>query len=113
MDYLLTRRNHPTADEVYCGLLSEIPTLSKTTVYNTMKLFVHHGVALQLDVDEKNARFDGIVDAHAHFYCKKCGCIHDLPLERNFLPSTMDFVIDEAHVTFKGLCANCKQRIAN
>ena len=40
MDYLMTHRTHPTVDEIYHALEKQIPTLSKTTVYNTLKLFV-------------------------------------------------------------------------
>ena len=52
---------------------------SKTTVYNTLKLFVEHGAALMLTIDEKNACFDSETSLHAHFLCKKCGKIYDLP----------------------------------
>ena len=40
MDYLMSHRIHPSADEIYNALYPTIPTLSKTTIYNTMKLFV-------------------------------------------------------------------------
>lgn len=39
MNYLLTHRTHPTVDEVYQGLCNEIKTLSRTTVYNTLRMF--------------------------------------------------------------------------
>ena len=58
MDYLLKHRTHPCIDEIYMALCSEIPTLSKTTVYNTLKLFVEHGAAKMLTIDERNACFD-------------------------------------------------------
>ena len=32
-----------------------------------------------LTIDEKNACFDGDTSLHAHFLCKKCGKIFDLP----------------------------------
>ena len=35
MDYLLTHRTHPSIEEIYMALCDDIPTLSKTTVYNT------------------------------------------------------------------------------
>lgn len=35
MDYLLKHKTHPCIDEIYTALCKEIPTLSKTTVYNT------------------------------------------------------------------------------
>ena len=67
MDYLLNHKTHPCIDEIYTALCKEIPTLSKTTVYNTLKLFVEHGAAKMLTIDEKNACFDGDVHPHAHF----------------------------------------------
>ncbi len=57
MDYLLAHKTHPSIDEIYLALCKDIPTLSKTTVYNTLKLFVEHGAALMLTIDEKNACF--------------------------------------------------------
>ncbi|MBR4922900.1 MAG: transcriptional repressor, partial [Bacteroidaceae bacterium] len=36
MDYLMTHRTHPAIDEIYLALCEDIPTLSKTTVYNTL-----------------------------------------------------------------------------
>lgn len=38
--YLVDNHNHPTVDMIYKALCPEIPTLSKTTVYNTLNLFV-------------------------------------------------------------------------
>ncbi|MDR1407104.1 MAG: transcriptional repressor [Tannerella sp.] len=113
MQYLLNNRTHPTADEVYQHLLPNIPTLSKTTVYNTMRLFVEQGVALQVDVDERNARFDGVVEAHAHFYCRKCGCIKDLPLPqiRGVDPEASGFTVEETSINLKGICENCRNAI--
>ena len=40
MNYLITKRNHPTAEMIYLELVNEIAGLSKTTVYNTLNLFV-------------------------------------------------------------------------
>ena len=57
MDYLLKNHTHPTVDEVYVALCKVIPTLSKTTVYNTLRLFSEHGAALMLTIDEKKVCF--------------------------------------------------------
>ena len=37
--YLLSHRTHPTVDEIHHALVAEMPTLSKTTVYNTCLLY--------------------------------------------------------------------------
>lgn len=55
MDYLLKHHTHPCIDEIYLALCKDIPTLSKTTVYNTLKLFIEHGAARMLTIDERNA----------------------------------------------------------
>ena len=39
MKYLMQYHTHPTVDEIYAALHSSIPTLSKTTIYNTLSLF--------------------------------------------------------------------------
>lgn len=44
MEYLLDHRTHPTADEIYLALHRKMPTLSKTTVYNTLKILTGKGL---------------------------------------------------------------------
>ena len=112
MEYLFQHHTHPTVDEIYTELLPQIPTLSKTTVYNTLKLFVQQGTAMQIDIDEKKARVDRVMETHGHFRCKACGCIIDIPLPEihHLLPQNTDFSIDEAYVNVKGLCAECKSK---
>ena len=80
MEYLMEHRTHPSADEIYTALSPSMPTLSKTTVYNTLKLFAEQGAALMLTIDERNANFDADTSPHAHFICKRCGNIYDLEL---------------------------------
>lgn len=38
--YLVEKRNHPSVDMIYQDLIQEIPTLSRTTVYNALNLFM-------------------------------------------------------------------------
>mgnify|MGYP000633277006 CR=1 FL=1 len=58
MEYLMNHPIHPSADDIYTALSPSMPTLSKTTVYNTLKLFSEQGAALMLTIDEKNTNFD-------------------------------------------------------
>ena len=113
MDYLLAHKTHPSIDEIYLALCKDIPTLSKTTVYNTLKLFVEHGAALMLTIDEKNACFDGDTSLHAHFLCKKCGKIFDLPYSNEVKQVEQidmnGFKVDEIHQYYKGICPVCSK----
>ena len=100
MDYLLKHHTHPCIDEIYLALCKDIPTLSKTTVYNTLKLFIEHGAARMLTIDERNACFDGDTSMHAHFQCKTESEEADL-LHKD------GFQIEEIHHYYKGICPEC------
>ena len=110
-NYLLLNRNHPTADEIFEALCSEIPTLSKTTVYNTLKLFAEKKVAFALSIDDKNARFDACMRPHAHFKCKSCGKIIDIMGCRMPRVPQGDFVVDETQVFYLGYCCECSEKL--
>ncbi len=117
MDYLLKHKTHPCIDEIYLALCKDIPTLSKTTVYNTLKLFIEHGAARMLTIDERNACFDGDLSAHAHFQCKVCGKIYDIPMpgetEKPESLVKQGFDIDEIHHYYKGICPECQTKDNN
>ncbi len=114
MEYLLTHRTHPTADEIYLALHPEMPTLSKTTVYNTLKLLTDKGAALQLTIDERNCCFDADTAPHAHFLCRACGKVYDVKLRKTHLEADAalptGFVTDEVQLYFKGMCPDCVEK---
>ena len=56
MDYLVSKRNHPTAEMIYLEFVNEIAGLSKTTVYNTLNLFVRKGIARALNIDSNTVK---------------------------------------------------------
>ncbi len=112
MDYLLTHKTHPNVEEMFCALNPTMPTLSRTTVYNTMKLFVKHGLALMVNIDEKNVRFDLKSHFHGHFLCTKCNNLYDFDVNENdvkTLSETLkDYEITDFQINCKGICKNCK-----
>ena len=114
MDYLMTHRTHPTADEVYMALCDSIPTLSKTTVYNTLKLFVEQQAALMLTINDKNVHFDGDTSLHSHFFCRKCGRVYDLPYsgkKREARELQIEgHAVEEIHHYYKGICKECSEK---
>ncbi len=114
MEYLMTHFTHPSVDEIYTALSPKYPTLSRTTVYNTLKLFVEQGAVQMLTIDEKMTCFDGDVSHHAHFLCKRCGRIYDLPLSdsaKEVLRMDMDGnAITEVHQYYKGVCKKCLEK---
>ncbi|MDR2813870.1 MAG: transcriptional repressor [Prevotellaceae bacterium] len=111
MGYVMDNLVHPTADTVFSGLSASIPTLSKTTVYNTLKLLARQGAILELSIDDKNVRYDANIFRHAHFRCKRCGGVHDVPVgdfEALTLKYAGDLTITESQLYYKGYCGKCR-----
>ena len=42
MKYLATHHTHPTVEEVFLALKKQLPTVSRTTVYNTLRMLSEH-----------------------------------------------------------------------
>jgi len=102
--------SHPTVEQIYAGLLPSMPTLSKATVYNTLRLFVEKKAIIPILIEERNVRYDLNIKAHAHFRCRSCGGIHDVPLEKSDIPKfrgNPECSPGDAQVYFLGACRKC------
>lgn len=108
-EYLMKEKNHPTVEMIHSELVREIPTLSKTTIYNTLNLFVEKKIVLMVVIEEHETRYDTHLKAHGHFKCTGCGCIHDVEIEERILDieGLKGFKIDEKHLYYKGTCDKC------
>lgn len=110
--YLIENRNHPNVDMIYRDLINEIPTLSRTTLYNTLSLFVEKGLVTLITIEENENRYDADTSMHAHFKCIECEKIFDIGLELPPLDLSEwnEFEFQESHIYFKGICPICLKR---
>jgi Fe2+ or Zn2+ uptake regulation protein len=69
--YLEQHRNHPTADMIYQDLVQAMPTMSKTTVYNTLNSFAESGIVRPVTITGTEVRFDLKTACHHHFLCEE------------------------------------------
>jgi len=103
--------NHPTVENVYEELLKDIPTLSLTTVYNTLNNFLEQGLVYGVTITGTEVRYDFNTANHHHFLCKECGQIIDIDIECPYAEGKKNIVsghrIDEIHGYFKGICKDC------
>lgn len=109
LEYLQNYKTHPTADMIYQALVEEMPTLSKTTVYNTLKTFAEKGILTTLSLFESEVRYEYNKEPHIHFKCIKCNRIYDLDkayarFENNMVDGHR---IIEHHFNLKGICKDC------
>ncbi len=108
-EYLSTKKNHPTVDQVYNDLLQEMPTLSRTTVYNTFKLFLEKKIIMMITIEENEVRYDANTKLHGHFKCENCGKIYDFGISYIQVDEDVlnDFLVEERQLYFIGKCKNC------
>ena len=115
MDYLINHPIHPTIDDVYQALSNKVPTLSRTTVYNTLRMLSENQAAQMITIDEHRVCYDGNVESHVHFYCKKCGKIIDLFGEQapklEGEKTVEGNIIQEEQLYYKGICAKCSKKL--
>lgn len=114
MQYLMTHPIHPTIEDVYNGLCDKVRTLSKTTVYNTLRMMSEKGAAQMITIDDHRVCYDGNIKSHVHFYCKQCGKVIDLmdePAPQLAAPKVVDGnIVLEEQLYYKGICAECAKR---
>lgn len=69
---------HPTAEEVFRRVRTELPGISLATVYKSLETLVACGLAQKLGYGDGSARYDGRTDPHTHARCLSCGRIADV-----------------------------------
>lgn len=110
--YMCEHPVHPDVETVYNDLYPVYPTLSKTTVYNTLKLFEENKIVQSLKIEDDKLRFDADMSEHLHFKCMKCQKIFDIPASSEY----KDFILPKGFKTSKmqinlwGLCSDCSQK---
>lgn len=110
LQYLEESKSHPTADKIYVDLSKRLPSISKATVYNNLKLFLNNGIIKEVNIDNSEIHYEMMMDNHAHFVCRKCKKVEDLEISNiNIdLSHISDYEIESQDIFLRGLCNECK-----
>jgi len=84
-DVLLKKRDHPTADEVFVRVKSELPTISLATVYNCLETLVQCNLVRAVNFERGPTRDCPNLRPHAHLHDEQTGKTHDIDLPPNLL----------------------------
>ena len=117
-NFLMGRKDHPTADIIYMNVRQQLPNISLGTVYRNLTLLADIGEIQRLRVGDGVDHFDADISPHYHFVCTECGNVVDLQMDN------IDSINDIAgagfdgkiagHVTyFYGTCGNCTTTCKN
>ncbi len=114
LEYLQKNDIHPTVDTIYNELYKKVPTLSKATIYNTLDIFRRSGIVNVLTITETELRYEYNNGHHHHFLCRECGKIYDVDVECPYAmhPDLHGHQLEEVHSYFRGLCVDCRKKLA-
>lgn len=109
-------RDVPHAD--VDALLNAVRTrieVSTQAVYDVLRAFADAGLVRRIEPAGSPARFEMRVDDnHHHVVCRGCGSVADVDCATGSAPcldpsNDHGFLIDEAEVTYWGLCPRCQK----
>lgn len=111
---LESRRDHPTAEQIYSEVRQEMPAISFNTVYKTLEVLCQKGLIIKVNPLHEVARYDIETQHHAHLICRNCHFIVDLPDEAIPPPSLPEearngFRVERQSLIFWGLCPQCQK----
>ncbi len=110
--------SHPSADDIFKELVQRHPSMSFTTVYNTLETMKQIGAIQELTIDSARRHYDPNTETHHHIICVSCGQIEDIFTDYSshlVVPEHIkrNFEIQNHQVQFYGLCSDCQDGRSN
>ncbi|MDR1628748.1 MAG: transcriptional repressor [Oscillospiraceae bacterium] len=114
LDTVITRKDHPSAEQVYEEVRRENPSISRGTVYRNLHLLVDENEVRQVKIPGVD-RYDWRREPHYHVLCTVCGRVTDVPvayraeLDRSLAEQTGYEIVGHRTV-FEGVCPDCRNK---
>jgi Fur family transcriptional regulator, stress-responsive regulator len=114
---LLAEGGHFEVEQITNHVRARLDSVSTQAVYDVLGALARVGLARRIEPAGSPALYERRTgDNHHHVVCRGCGAVADVDCVVGHAPClepsmpTNGFVIDEAEVTFWGLCAPCQAR---
>lgn len=104
---------HADTDSLIRVVRDDLGEVSHQTVYDILRALFVAGLVRRIQPTGSVARYESRVgDNHHHVVCRSCGVIADVDCAVGDTPcltasNDQGFTIDEAEVTYWGLCPGC------
>lgn len=105
---------HPDVEKIAARARAMIGALSTQAVYDALHALTAAGLVRRIEPAGSPARFETRVgDNHHHVVCRVCGAAQDVDCVVGATPcleagDAAGFIVDEAEVTFWGICPDCQ-----
>jgi Fur family ferric uptake transcriptional regulator len=113
--HVLADGGHLGVDEIADRVRTRLGGVSTQAVYDVLAALSVAGLARRIEPAGSPALFEARAgDNHHHIVCRECGATTDVDCAVGARPcldpsQTHGFVLDEAEVTFWGLCPECQR----
>jgi Fur family ferric uptake transcriptional regulator len=110
--------SHATVADI-AAARAQSGSISTQAVYDVLAALARAGLVRRIEPAGSPARFETRVgDNHHHVVCRSCGAVADVECAIGDAPclqasASHGFVIDQADVTYWGLCPGCQRSAAN
>jgi Fur family ferric uptake transcriptional regulator len=104
---------HADTDTLIGAVRADLGEVSHQAVYDVLRVLTTAGLVRRIQPSGSVARYESRVgDNHHHVVCRSCGALADVDCAVGHTPCLTaaedhGFVIDEAEVTYWGLCPAC------
>ncbi len=104
---------HADTDTIIGAVREDIPEVSHQAVYDSLRVLTAAGLVRRIQPSGSLARYEARVgDNHHHVVCRSCGMVEDVDCAVGEAPCLIasddrGYTIDEAEVTYWGLCSGC------
>ena len=105
--------DHLGVEAIAAGVRDRVGLVSLQAVYDALNALTQVGLVRRIEPAGGPARYEGrLRDNHHHVVCRSCGCVADVDCAVGQAPCLTPsddhgFSIDEAEVTYWGLCPRC------
>lgn len=114
--YMMTTKDHPSAERIYQDLRPHYPNISLATVYNNLKVLIDGGFVEELKIsNDQTTYFDFMGHQHLNIVCERCGKIADFEdgdipdLQREAKEQT-GYEVTKTQILIYGVCPDCKAK---
>lgn len=110
---------HSDVDTIARAARESLGTVSTQAVYDVLAALTEAQLIRRIEPASSPARFEARVgDNHHHIVCRTCGAIADVDCVVGAAPcliagNDQGFLVDEAEVTFWGVCPDCRDPSAS
>lgn len=110
---------HSDAESVINDVREQLGSVSPQTAYSVLSTFMEAGIVRRIEPAGSPALHElRVGDNHHHIVCRHCGTTTDIECEVGeppcLNPSDLHgYVLDEAEVTFWGICPDCQNKATN